>query len=352
MFNCGLDSHYVLLCLGKAMKSLHLLEPTKQIKILEADPAQYLDLNSGTAVGEGSFGKVYLCTAKGSSALRTINSPLVAKVVDTKRLASARSVYDTRGISEVAQEVYHEIKLHTACVPSKFVVDIFISFHWEHKIWMVQERCSHGDIRTGVLAYTKLTLSEICCVLYCLLKALNHVHSKRVVHGDVKCSNILLDQTGIVKLCDFGVSFHVGENVPTDYGRTPIVFAPPEAWASYSNVEDDTMDTSIFTTRFDIWSVGITAMELFDQEQDIFDGDHLTEHIIQKSEAEEFLSEFTSRADVGIPLKDFVRQCLVRNIDKRPSAESLIKLACFRTYRCKRFEKVLSSLANRVTGAK
>jgi len=60
------------------------------------------------------------------------------------------------------------------------------------------------------------------------VKAVRFIHSKRVVHGDIKLSNIMVDAKGEIQLIDFGFSAFVGDNSPTltHYHGTPVYMAP------------------------------------------------------------------------------------------------------------------------------
>ena len=69
------------------------------------------------------------------------------------------------------------------------------------------EYCDAGSI-TDIMHITdkKMNENEIASILESVLKGLEYLHSKRKIHRDIKAANILLNQLGVAKLADFGVS--------------------------------------------------------------------------------------------------------------------------------------------------
>ena len=72
-------------------------------------------------------------------------------------------------------------------------------------IWLIMEYCSGNllDILSSQSSVTELTIVSI---LYQLLIGLQYLHSHKIIHRDIKCSNIFLNSLGVVKIGDFGVS--------------------------------------------------------------------------------------------------------------------------------------------------
>jgi len=76
-----------------------------------------------------------------------------------------------------------------------------------HRIWMVLEYCGAGSIADVMVALDRpLDESEIRAVLMETLMGLQYLHDNRVVHRDIKAANILLTETGQIKIADFGVA--------------------------------------------------------------------------------------------------------------------------------------------------
>jgi serine/threonine protein kinase len=114
------------------------------------------------------------------------------------------------------------------------------------------EFCSGGSI-SDIYEYCQFNFNEkqISSVCYCVLKGLDHLHGKNITHRDIKGANILLTQSGVAKLADFGVSKITENNIKmhTKVG-SPYWMAPEViSLGSYDNLAD-------------IWSLGITGIEM------------------------------------------------------------------------------------------
>jgi myosin-3 len=129
------------------------------------------------------------------------------------------------------------------------------------QLWLVMELCTSGSVTDLAKAILKtnqrLDESIIAYIMRETLKALYHLHSNNVIHRDVKGHNILITGDGHIKLIDFGVSAYLNPN----HGRrntsvgTPF-FMAPEVIACERQMDYD------YDTRADVWSTGITAIEI------------------------------------------------------------------------------------------
>lgn len=74
---------------------------------------------------------------------------------------------------------------------------------------LVMELCAGGDLLNFVRKRKKLTEDVARIIFKQLIDGLGYIHSKSIIHRDIKLDNILLDGKGLVKIGDFGVSKHV-----------------------------------------------------------------------------------------------------------------------------------------------
>jgi len=147
---------------------------------------------------------------------------------------------------ELNEKLKNEIKIWEKLLHPN-IIRLYETFYREKHIFFVQEICMAGDLLTYVRKRRILEERIAKYIMQQILKALHYLHSNNIIHRDIKLDNILLQQSGTIKICDFGVSKIVThtESDEADTSGTPA-YLPPEAVLGK-------------TTNFarDMWSAGV-----------------------------------------------------------------------------------------------
>lgn len=135
----------------------------------------------------------------------------------------------------------------------KNIVKCFGSEVNEHGICIFLEYCAGGSVK-DIMKATGLQLSEehIASILHATLMGLDYLHQRKTIHRDIKAGNILINEVGDIKLSDFGVS---AELMHTLADKDTLIGSP--FWMS-----PEVLSKSKYNCKTDIWSLGITAIEL------------------------------------------------------------------------------------------
>uniref|UniRef100_A0A4W6CWE8 non-specific serine/threonine protein kinase n=1 Tax=Lates calcarifer TaxID=8187 RepID=A0A4W6CWE8_LATCA len=174
-------------------------------------------------LGDGAFGKVYKAQNKQNGTLAA------AKVIDTKT-------------EDELEDYMVEIDILASC-NHHHIVKLLDAFYFEGKLWVKLER--------------PLTEPQIRVVCKQTLEALSYLHENKVIHRDLKAGNILLSLDGDVKLADFGVS---AKNTKTLQRRDSFIGTP--YWMAPEVVMCETSKDRPYDYKADIWSLGVTLIEL------------------------------------------------------------------------------------------
>lgn len=166
---------------------------------------------AGKILGKGAFGKVSL-------ALHKLAKKLVALKLLNKELIKNDSSKD---------KVMQEVKILKRFRHPN-VVKLYETFESDKHIVVVMELCAGGDLLNYVRKRRRLKESYAKYIFKQIIEGIAHVHSKGILHRDIKLDNILLDGKGIIKIADFGVSRIVTniEDKMTEQCGTPAYIAP------------------------------------------------------------------------------------------------------------------------------
>ncbi|KAM7408590.1 hypothetical protein PAMA_002350 [Pampus argenteus] len=241
-------------------------------------------------LGDGAFGKVYKAQNKQNGTLAA------AKVIDTKT-------------EDELEDYMVEIDILASC-NHQYIVKLLDAFYFEGKLWILIEFCAGGAVDAIMLELERpLTEPQIRVVCKQTLDALCYLHENKVIHRDLKAGNILLSLEGDVKLADFGVS---AKNTKTFQRRDSFIGTP--YWMAPEVVMCETSKDRPYDYKADIWSLGVTLIELAQIEPPNHEMNPMRVLLkIAKSEPPTLMHPSRWSPEFS----DFLRKALDKNVDNR-----------------------------------
>uniref|UniRef100_A0A672FVV7 non-specific serine/threonine protein kinase n=1 Tax=Salarias fasciatus TaxID=181472 RepID=A0A672FVV7_SALFA len=271
------------------------------------DPAGIFELVE--VVGNGTYGQVY----KG-------------RHVKTGQLAAIK-------VMEVTEEEEEEIKLEINMLKSyshhRNIATYYGAFikkgpaGQDHQLWLVMEYCGAGSVTDLVKKTKGNCLKEDWIAYICreVLRGLSHLHSHHVIHRDIKGQNVLLTENAEVKLVDFGVSAQLDKTI----GRRNTFIGTPY-WMAPEVIACDENPEATYDYRSDLWSLGITALEMAEGAPPLCDMHPMRAlFLIPRNPPPKLKSRKWSKRFLS-----FVDSCLIKNHLHRPTTEALLRHAFIR----------------------
>ncbi|XP_065818528.1 myosin-IIIb isoform X8 [Labrus bergylta] len=298
----------------KTRRSLYGLYPYKASMIgMENldDPSGNWDIVE--TIGKGTYGKVYRVNNKKDG------SQAAVKVLDP--------INHTRHTNrDVDEEIEAEYNILRSLSNHPNVVKFYGMFYKSDnlsggQLWLVLELCNGGSvtelIKGLLIRAQRLQEPVIAYILYSALLGLQHLHNNRIIHRDVKGNNILLTTEGGVKLVDFGVSAQLtsarlrrNTSVGTPFWMAPEVIACEQQY-DYS-----------YDARCDVWSLGITAIELADGDPPLAEM-HPVKALFKIPRNPS--PTLRSPDQWCRSFSHFISQCLIKDFEARPSVTHLLE---------------------------
>eukprot|EP01065_Artemidia_motanka_P013497 TRINITY_DN1749_c0_g1_i1.p1 TRINITY_DN1749_c0_g1~~TRINITY_DN1749_c0_g1_i1.p1 ORF type:complete len:465 (+),score=132.50 TRINITY_DN1749_c0_g1_i1:52-1395(+) len=192
-------------------------------------------------VGAGSYGEAWLVETAAEP-----HTQLVAKIMNLPKMSERDLHY-----------AYSEIKcLMRLKHPN--IIEYVEDFEEDSNLYIVMEFANCGDLDRQIRSRSReqkmFQEHEVLFMFLQLAMALDHIHTRKMLHRDLKAANIFLTSNGMVKLGDFGFSHGYEETVSNAVAKTfcgtPYYLAP-ELWRSKK-----------YGKKADVWSLGVVLYEM------------------------------------------------------------------------------------------
>ena len=203
----------------------------------------------------------------------------------------------------------------------KNIVEFKESFVENGILIIVMEYCSQGDLSTLIKTYReankKLDQATICTWFIQIASAVAYIHTRKIIHRDLKSSNVYIAKDGVVKLGDFGIVKLLectNGNAETMLG-TPY-YMSPEICKNFP-----------YSFKSDIWSLGVFLHELCTLEYP-FKANNIYQLIINiiHHEPPDIGSEYSPA------LNEIIKRMLIKDVNRRPSLQSIMNDPFFKPY--------------------
>ncbi|KAK1388883.1 putative serine/threonine-protein kinase [Heracleum sosnowskyi] len=190
-------------------------------------------------IGQGTYSSVYKA-----------RDLLHKKVVALKRVRFDN--LDRESVKFMAREILILRRLNH---PNIIKLEGLVTSRTSSSLYLVFEYMEHDLTGLASLPGVKFTEPQVKCYMQQLLSGLDHCHSHGVLHRDIKGSNLLIDDNGILKIADFGLAsfFEHHQSAPLTSHVVTLWYRPPELL----------LGATYYGVAVDLWSSGCILGELY-----------------------------------------------------------------------------------------
>ncbi|GAB7358650.1 hypothetical protein MBLNU230_g3879t1 [Neophaeotheca triangularis] len=259
------------------------------------------------------------------------NGGTVSKVMHTAtKVVMARKIIHVEAKREVRKRIVRELQIMFEC-NSPYIVSFYGAFMNDGgDVIMCMEYMDTGSLDSISKTFGPVRVDVLGKIAEAVLGGLTYLYrAHKIMHRDIKPSNVLVNSRGQIKLCDFGVSSELDNSVADTFVGTGTYMAP------------ERIQGSPYTVKSDVWSVGLTLMELAigrfpfhntspedDDDEEEAGGPQGILDLLQQIVLEPAPKLPKSDAFPQI-LEDVIAKCLMKAPEERPTPQELYESDAF-----------------------
>jgi len=300
--------------------SAELCVPISQEKLIwENRGNQKNNYKRGNLLGKGAFGNVY------ESRNPIFDNKIAMKIIDKNKI-------NNNMLNEEKEDMKSEINiLKKLSHPN--IVKIFEFYETDNYFYIITEFCKCGEL-SKYINNNDLTESQLCVIFYQVFSGLIYLHENHIIHGDLKPQNILISSTennsvsneiySWIKIIDFGTAkIFKKEIIKGDDIVGTLYYIAPEVFSSnYDNYDE----------KSDIWSVGIILYKALTKKYPFIgiSDEETIQYILENDYDDTLLMDYSDE------LKDLIKNLLMKDPNKRPSAKEALNHIWFKKFNGRR----------------
>ncbi|KAI7202739.1 hypothetical protein D0864_14921 [Hortaea werneckii] len=238
-------------------------------------------------------------------------------------IVMARKIIHVEAKKEVRKRIVRELQIMHEC-NSPYIVSFYGAFMNDSgDVTMCMEYADCGSLDSISKSFGPIRVDILGKIAEAVLGGLKYLYlAHKIMHRDIKPSNVLVNSKGQIKLCDFGVSSELENSVADTFVGTGMYMAP------------ERIQGGAYTVKSDVWSVGLTLMELAigkfpfspsddaDEDDEDAGGPQGILDLLQQIVLEPSPKLPKSDAFPQI-LEDVIAKCLMKSPDERPTPQEL-----------------------------
>ncbi|GFP52158.1 hypothetical protein ACSS6W_003829 [Trichoderma asperelloides] len=251
------------------------------------------------------------------------NGGTVSKVKHlTTGTVMARKVIHVEAKKEMRRRIVRELQIMHGC-HSDYIVTFYGAFlNHNNDVIMCMEYMDVGALDRVSRVFGPIRVDVLGKIAEATLGGLTYLYVKHhIMHRDIKPSNILINSRGSIKLCDFGVSGELVNSIADTFVGTSTYMAP------------ERIQGEKYTVKSDVWSFGLTIMELAIGKFPFNTNDHIDDADSGPAGILDLLQQIVNEPAPKLPksdafpsiLEDMIQKCLFKEPEKRPTPQELFE---------------------------